>query len=69
MLVTPTARRIFRAKLHERSEDARIVTDAAAVFTEAHITDIMLAIVNAPMPTHRLSIGLRTDRGRAVAHI
>ena len=45
------------------------VADAAAVFTEAHITDIVLAILDAPMPTYRLRIGLCTDAGLAVADV
>ena len=56
-------------KAAQTGEDTGVVTDAATVFPQADITDIVLAILDAPMPTYRLRIGLRTDHRLAVADV
>ena len=59
----------IESKAAHTGKDARVVADAAAVFPEAHITHIVLAILDAPMPTYGMSTERRTHRGRAVADV
>ena len=58
-----------KGKAAHAGKDAGVMTNAAAVFTKAHITHIMLAILDAPVPANRLSIALGPDGRRAVAGI
>ena len=59
----------IEGKATHPGKDAGIVPDAAAVFTEAHITHIVLAMLDAPVPTYRLSIEIGPHSGLAVAGI